>query len=72
MFRKSIIALAAVATIGAAAIAPTEASAKNFHHRHAGRIAFGTAIVLTTAVIASNCWRYGWYRGVYVRQWVCN
>jgi hypothetical protein len=40
--------------------------------RHAGRIAFGTAIVLTTAAIASSCWRYGWYRGVYVTQRVCD
>jgi hypothetical protein len=72
VLRKSIIALAAVATIGAAAIAPTEASARGFHYRHAGRIALGTAIVLTTAAIASSCWRYRWYRGVYVRQWVCD
>ena len=71
MLRKSVIALAAVATIGAAAIAPTEASAKSFHYRHAGRIAFGTAVVLTTAAVASSCWRYTWYRGIYVKQWVC-
>ena len=72
MFRKSVIALAALASISAAAIAiPTEASAKPFHYRHAGRIAFGTAVLVTTAAVASSCWRWGWYRGVYVRQWVC-
>ena len=41
MIRKSILALAAVATLGAAALAPTSASAggKFFHHHH--RFGFG-------------------------------
>lgn len=36
MFRKSIIALGAIAVVGAAALSPTAASAKGWkhHHRH--------------------------------------
>ena len=72
MFRKSIIALTAVATIGLAALTPTEAAAKGKYKFYAGRWIVGTAIVVTTAAVASSCWRYGWYRGVYVRWWVCD
>lgn len=34
MIRKSMLALAAVATVGAAALAPTSASAWGFKHHH--------------------------------------
>ena len=71
MFRKSVIALAAIAAIGATALIPTEASAKSWHYRHFGRVIVPTAVVVTSAAVASSCWQYGWYRGVYVRQWVC-
>lgn len=36
MTRKFILALAATAAIGAAALAPTAASAKPWHHHHHG------------------------------------
>src|SRR5689334_5573424 len=36
MIRKSMIALAAVASLGAVALAPTSASAWGFHHHHGG------------------------------------
>ena len=36
MIRKSMLALAALATIGAAALAPTSASAWGFKHHHHG------------------------------------
>jgi hypothetical protein len=72
MLRKSIIALAAVATIGAAALTPTEAAAKGKYKFYAGRWIVGTAIIVSTAAVASSCWRCGWYRGAYVRWWVCD
>ena len=34
MIRKSMLALAAIATVGAAALAPTSASAWGFKHHH--------------------------------------
>lgn len=34
MFRKSIIALGAIAVVGAAALSPTAASAKGWKHHH--------------------------------------
>ena len=36
MIRKSLLALTAVAALGAAALAPTSASAWGFHHGHWG------------------------------------
>jgi hypothetical protein len=52
MFRKFTVALAATA-IAAAALAPTAASAKwwNHHHHHHG---IGAAIVLGSALVASQ------------------
>ena len=34
MIRKTVLAIAAAATIGAVALAPTAASAHHFHHHH--------------------------------------
>ena len=55
MFRKLVIALGATAVIGAAAFAPTAASAKfkggNWHHGHGG---FG--IVIASPVVADDCY----------------
>ncbi len=41
MIRKSMLALAAIATVGAAALAPTSASAWGFKHHHGWGHGFG-------------------------------
>ena len=43
-----------LAAIGTAAFAPTEASAKGFHYRHAGRLAFGTGYTLLYLWLATG------------------
>jgi hypothetical protein len=70
MIRKSIIALAALAAMGAAALAPTSASAWGFmHHHHFGHWGFGFGIV---DVAPSDCYlvqkvnRYGEVRMIRV------
>jgi len=72
MFRKTIFAIAAVATLTATALVPTTASAKNFKggwgHHHGWGIG---GLVVGGAAVAS-CYQYGWYRGVYTRYWVCD
>lgn len=62
MFRKLILALGATAAIGAAALAPTSASAHwhgggwhHGHHWHGGGFGFG--IYAPTYVAASDCYR---------------
>ena len=75
MIRKSIFALAAVATITTTALVPTEAAAKSWKGgKYFGHFAIGTAFVLGTAVaVNASCWR--WYespRGYLVKVWVCN
>jgi hypothetical protein len=70
MFRKTVIALAAIATLGTAAVTPTTASAgwKKWHHHHhyhrRGWGYYGPALVagaiVTGAVIASSCYRTRW------------
>ena len=58
MFRKTIIAIAATATLTAAAL-PSTASAKKWHGHHgfyAGVIGLG----LIGASVASTCYRYQW------------
>jgi hypothetical protein len=86
MFRKTIVAFAAAAVLGAAALAPTIASAKGGfggggfgggHHGFGGHgvgFAFGA---LGAAVATSNCWQYqlvqtpsGYYRRVLIN--VCD
>jgi Spy/CpxP family protein refolding chaperone len=74
MLRKTIFAIAAVATLTATALVPTTASAKNFkggwgHHHHGWGIG---GLVIGSAAVASSCYQYGWYRGVYTRYWVCD
>lgn len=71
MIRKTIFAIAAVATIGAAALVPTEAAAKGKGH-YFGRYAIGTAIVLSTTAVVASCYQWRWYRGVYQKMWVCD
>jgi hypothetical protein len=81
MIRNAVFALAAVATLAATALIPSEAAAKGFKGGYYygwgggwGRYAVGSAIVLgTAAVVTSSC--YQWVQlpnGVMVRQWVCN
>jgi len=74
MIRKTIFALAAIATISATALVPTEASAKNFKgNHHWGRYAVGTAIVLGATAAYASCYRYVETRsGDVVKMWVCD
>jgi uncharacterized membrane protein len=75
MFRKTIFAVAAVATIIATALVPTTASAKGFkggwgHHWGYGIGAAGLAL---SAAAISNCYRYVETRdGGVVRVNVCD
>ncbi len=84
MFRKSLIALAALATVSAAAMAPTAASAKGWkggwHHHHHG-YGYGIGLGLVGAGIAaevaySGCWTKRWVDTPYGprlrRVYVCN
>jgi|AP12_2_1047962.scaffolds.fasta_scaffold446369_1 hypothetical protein len=52
MFRKFAIALGATAVLGAAALTPTAASAKHWHHpwRHVG------VVIASQAYAASDCY----------------
>jgi hypothetical protein len=65
MFRKLVLAFAAVATIGTAALTPTTASAWGWghHHRHWGFRHFGYGFAY--APVYADCiklvrTRYGW------------
>ena len=76
MLRKTVFALATIGAIGAAALIPTEASAggfKGFHHHHGWGWGFGAAALITSAAIASNCYRWVETRsGDVVRVNVCD
>ena len=73
MVRKTIFALAAVATLTATALVPTEASAKGLKGGNWGRIAVGTAIVLGATAVYASCYRWVQLRdGTMVRQYVCD
>jgi hypothetical protein len=67
MFRKTTLVLATVAALGAAALVPTEASARGFRNWGWG-LGIGLAgVAITSAVIADSCYRwvrtpYGWAR----------
>lgn len=58
MIRKSMIALAAVATLGAAALAPTAASAfpKHHHHHHWGPFGGWWGVGFIDTVPAADCY----------------
>ena len=70
MLRKTIIALAAIGTLSAAALAPTSASAwggnkgwggGGFHHYHGGYGRIGLGLGLVGAGIAyDNCMQKQW------------
>jgi hypothetical protein len=71
MVRKSLIALAALATVTAAAMAPTAASAKpwgkHWHHGHGhGFYGYGIGAGLVGAAIASQTV----YTGCWTKRWV--
>ena len=59
MFRKSIIAIAAVATIAAVAL-PSAASAKKWRGGHHHFRSFAGVTVLGTGLVASSCYKYRW------------
>ena len=72
MFRKTIFAVAALATIAAASLASaTTADAKGFKGGWGHRWGIG-AVVIGSAIAAESCVRHGFYRGVYTRYWVCD
>jgi hypothetical protein len=64
MFRKSLIALAAVATVGAAALAPTAASAKPWGkgwHGHHGLYGYGlVGAAIASQAVYGSCWVKRW------------
>jgi hypothetical protein len=68
MFRKTAFAITTVAALGAAALVPTEASAKGFKGGWGWGLGVGLAgVAITSAVIADSCYRwvrtpYGWAR----------
>lgn len=80
MYRKFTVALAATAIVAAAALAPTAASAKKWKHHHHHKHGLGAAIVLGSALLASqqDCYltkrfyinKWGKVRARYVE--VCN
>jgi len=73
MIRKTIFALAAVATLAATALVSTEASAKGFKGGHWGRYAIGSAIVLGATAAYATCYRYVTTRsGEVVKVWTCD
>lgn len=59
MIRKSIIAMATVATITAAALVPTAASAKGGKWGHHGNWGLGSTIFVGS-LAASSCMQYRW------------
>ena len=69
MIRKSLIALAAVATVAGAALAPTSASAWGKHHHWHGGWGFGVGIIdvaPTDCYLVEKMNRFGQVRVVQV------
>ncbi len=77
MIRKTIVALAAVAAIGAVTLAPTAASAGHwrahgFHHHHHGHGHFhGSRFFRFHGPWYVSCWRWVPTRFGYAKIWVC-
>jgi hypothetical protein len=74
MFRKTLLAIATTAAVGAAALIPTAASAKHFGHGHHGHFrgfgGFGVTIVDTTD---ASCWQWVKVgRNLYKQVYVCD
>ena len=57
MIRKSLLALAATVTVGAALMTPTTASAWHHHHGFHGYHGLRLGVVIAAPVVAS-CYRY--------------
>jgi hypothetical protein len=73
MIRKTIFALAAVATLATTALIPTEASAKWKGGHGWGKYAIGSAIILGATAAYASCYRYVTSRsGEVVRVYVCD
>jgi hypothetical protein len=66
MFRKALLAVSALTVIGAAALAPTAASAKPWHNGHHGW--HGGGIYVGTPYYASYGGYYG--RSCWIKRWV--
>jgi hypothetical protein len=60
MFRKTVLAIAAVATISAAALVPTSASAKGFKGWWGGKYwGYGVGLAIAAPLAYSySCWRW--------------
>jgi hypothetical protein len=87
MIRKTLLALTAIAALGASVSAPTTADAKGFfkkkwHHHHGHRgwgkwgPAFGAAALIAgTAIAVESCYQRQWVETPYgmrkVRVYVC-
>lgn len=71
MLRKTVLALAAVATLGTAALAPTAASAGYWHHKHYGWKSWHAPVYAH----GYGCFKKRWVKGYYgwrlVRVNVC-
>ena len=63
MFRKAILAASALTIIGAAALAPTAASAKGMHHHHGG---WGNSFYIGGPSYVA----YSGYSTCWVKRWV--
>ncbi len=66
MFRKLVLAIGATAVIGAAALSPTTASAKGWHHGWHHGWGHGFGIVVADPVVRDDCylvrkvfWKHG-------------
>ena len=67
MFRKLTIALTATAIVAGTALAPTAASAKWWkHHHHHG---LGAAIVVGSALLASQAVQCPLVKQYYINRW---
>ena len=69
MFRKLAIALTATAVVAGTALAPTAASAKWWKHHHHHHHGLGAAIVLGSAILASQAQQCPVVKQYYVNRW---
>jgi hypothetical protein len=70
MIRKTILAVATAAVVGAAALAPISALAKGKHHHHHRHGGWGTVVVVGDD---DDCgWRYFRRHGYVYKVWSCD
>ena len=72
MFRKSILAIAAVAVISAAALVPTTASAGGGGGKGGGFHHWGYGGLFLSTAVASSCWQWVETRRGLARVYVCD